>query len=433
MVLRAYLCSLAAALGSPLVAFALDVTSVTAQQRWPWNDLVDVNIALSGASEDAEYHVSLAATCPSIAGEVACATLLTEPVVKGNGPHRIVWNAGADLPNFRSPGLALTAIVEPLTGTSPVYLVFDLSGGATATKYPHWYTTVPPDTSNDLCRTTQLWMRRCPAGTFTMGLASDLRRLADSYYYPPHTVELTKAFYLGVFELTQTQHFNIAGTWPSFFSNATCRATRPVEMVSFQLMRGNSDKTWYEAGSVTTSDSPLGKLRARTGFGTFDLPTEAQWEYACRAGTTDRFYLSEITLDNCANYGRSQTGWPDAASVTGDTLPDVGGTAKVGSYPANAWGFYDMYGNVGEICGDGNPHPNRQTTPDASAFVGTVTDPRGSSEEDWSTFTGARTWRGGRWNGIVEYMDNGYRNQVAGSQSGGACHNIGVRLCLTCE
>ncbi|NCC93545.1 MAG: formylglycine-generating enzyme family protein, partial [Opitutae bacterium] len=170
------------------------------------------------------------------------------------------------------------------------YLVVDLSEGPDATNWPVSYLAAPPVGGwTDEYKTTKLVLRRIPAGAFTMGSPEDeLGREGDE---PQHEVTLTKDFYIGVFEVTQKQWERVMGNWPSYFNNATYRDSRPVEQVSYYDVRenpANSDDpaVYWPSNDLVNADSFMGKLRAKTGEA-FDLPTEAQWEHACRAGTTN--------------------------------------------------------------------------------------------------------------------------------------------------
>lgn len=230
------------------------------------------------------------------------------------------------------------------------YLVVNLETGASRTSL------TSPDLSDDTCRTTELWLRKIPAGTFMMGRSpeDEVGRIQSGETY--HEVTLTEDFYIGVFEMTQRQYELITGQRPSSFNNDSCYATRPVEMVSYNMIRGATETLgagWPTYGHAVDSDSLLGKLRTQTGLA-FDLPTEAQWEYACRAGTTTALNtgknLTSTSQDaNMDEVGRYKHNGGSEYSQSCDTSA---GTAKVGCYLPNVWGLYDMHGNVGEICLD---------------------------------------------------------------------------------
>ena len=238
------------------------------------------------------------------------------------------------------------------------YMVVDISGGPTASSYPISYlNAVPAGGWTDEYKTTKLVLRRIPAGTFTMGSPeNELGRNSDE---PQHEVTLTKDFYMGVFEVTQRQWERVMGNWRGYFTNASCRETRPVETVSYYVIRENPTNSairpsWPQSPHVHT-DSFMGRLRAKAGQA-FDLPTEAQWEYACRAGTTNALNSGKelTTTTNCPNMdavGRYQYNHPGDYSSDSNVSTD-GGTASVGSYQENAWGLYDMHGNVWEWCLD---------------------------------------------------------------------------------
>ena len=249
--------------------------------------------------------------------------------------------------------LAFTAEYDDLQQ----YLVIDLSGGVNATSYPVSYLTdVPAGGWTDTYKTTKLVMRRIDPGTFTMGSPEgEVGRQENDE--SQHKVTLTHSYYIGVFELTQRQWELVMGNRPSAFSNAVCYATRPVENMSFNQIRGANLGKWWPQMNTVDETSFMGKLRAKTGR-LFDLPTEAQWEYACRAGTTTALnsgknLVSASGVDaNMAEVGRyyyNSGAYNNSYDYNGT---DETGTAKVGSYLPNVWGLYDMHGNVGEYCLD---------------------------------------------------------------------------------
>ena len=277
--------------------------------------------------------------------------------------------------------------VVAYTNTVPewLYQVIDLSGGTSAVSYPVSYlSAVPSGGWTDEYKTTKLVMRRIPAGTFTMGSPSnELGRYVNE---TQHQVTLTRDFCIGVFEVTQRQWELVMGNRPSYFNNSSYYTTRPVEQVSYYEIRENPNNSaispnWPQSNQVNAT-SFIGRLRAKTGLQTLDLPTEAQWEYACRAGTTTALNSgTNLTSKwSCPNLARLGRYWDNGGYLFSQGCDPSGGTAKVGSYVANQWGLYDMHGNVGERCLDWD-----------GAYPGTVTDPLGATSG-----TG-RTWRGGGW------------------------------------
>ena len=236
------------------------------------------------------------------------------------------------------------------------YLIVDLAEGPLAPQYPVSYANDPPAGGwGDEYKTTKLVLRRVPGGTFSMG--SPTNELGRDVNEPPHAVALTKDYYVGVFEVTQKQWERVQGNWPSRFNNPTYRESRPVEAVSYHEIRENPanwaiSPNWPQSNGVH-ADSFMGKLRAKTGQA-FDLPTEAQWEHACRAGTVTALNSGNNLTGVSADAGMAEVGryWYNGGSdytQSGDTSV---ATAKVGSYLPNAWGLYDMHGNAWEWCLD---------------------------------------------------------------------------------
>ena len=266
------------------------------------------------------------------------------------------------------------------------YLVFDLKTGASR------YSEQPPDLDSDVCRTTELWMRHIPAGTFTMGSKKEELGVWKDHDMTPHPVTITKDYYIGIFEITQRQWLMIETENPSCYLGDT----RPVERVSFEMIRGESEEAgagWPRTGNKVDDSSFIGKLRKKTEM-LFDLPTDAEWEYACRAETLTSLNsgknLMRTTRDpNMAEVGRYYSNRSDGQG---------GGFAehaKVGSYLPNAWGIYDMHGNVSEWCLDWWGSNTFSTTPE--------TDPKGMPNGM------TRVMRGGSWIDYAQYCRSGIR------------------------
>ena len=251
----------------------------------------------------------------------------------------------------------------------PDYMVVDISAAAqpdTQRYYPAVDFLPGGLLENGDYRESSLVMRKVPAAgvEWTMGSVAEDGRNATKE--ATHKVRLDANYYLGVFEVTQSQYALVkAGTTraePSSYKYEADKKFRPVEKVCYNELRCSNGSTSPATANYWPNDphsnSFFGRLRAKTGI-PFDLPGEAQWEFACRAGSGEgkwgdgSDYLSKTTDANLAAlacYGRAAP-----ASNSGD-YPGVaaadGGTMPVGSFAPNAWGFYDMNGNVMEICLD---------------------------------------------------------------------------------
>ena len=257
--------------------------------------------------------------------------------------------------------IATVGPVSPKWATGPwmsndkkgLYLVVCLSHGTKMNDAPvTCLADVPKGGWTDEYKTDKLVLRRIDPGTFMMGSPED--ELGHVISETLHKVTLTKAFYIGVFEVTQKQWERVMGDWPSAFNSGRYRDARPVEQVSFNDIRGAVDGASWPASNAVDSVSFMGRLRVLTGQA-FDLPTEAQWEYACRAGTASALSSGKnlTSVDICPNlselgrYKGNRRG-----GVAPNIDPREGGTAIVGLYLPNPWGLYDMHCNVVEWCLD---------------------------------------------------------------------------------
>ena len=354
---------------------AADVTDVTVRQRWPWSRLVDIDYILCNVTQGVDIAVTAydGTTTLTLPSESLSGDLYG---VSTDGRHRIVWTPTVTaytnlnvLSNFR---VALTP------APSPLYMIVDLTnlvaGAKAHVEYVYEsnlvsgaygsvqtnpvegvHSIIWTDVTNAVYKTDRLVLRRVSAGGYKMGSSTNI------------PIALTKDFYVGVFEVTQRQWERVAKSpLLSRPSNFTADyMARPVEKVSYDNIRGATNSAsaidWPTTGTTVLPTSFLGLLRSTTGISDFDLPTEAQWEYACRAETSTLFHdgnwavnvngtnsYTNAWMDVLGRYrfnggkiGNSDANPPSNCSTTN-------GTAFVGSYLPNAWGIYDMHGNVFE-------------------------------------------------------------------------------------
>jgi formylglycine-generating enzyme required for sulfatase activity len=210
-----------------------------------------------------------------------------------------------------------------MNSTGTYLLTYTVQDGAGNTASTTRTVTVVGNRTVDLNATVAMDMIWCSPGTFTMGSpTTEAGRIADRE--DEHNVSLTKGFYLGKYEVTQAQYeavmTGVTGDRNATPSNWHGNPNRPVEMVS-----------WDDAQVFLTrlNEQQAGNLPAGWSY---VLPTESQWEYACRAGTSTAYSWGDSIAGTNANYkasGYSQT-------------------RDVGKYAANPWGFFDMHGNVWE-------------------------------------------------------------------------------------
>jgi formylglycine-generating enzyme required for sulfatase activity len=216
---------------------------------------------------------------------------------------------------------------------------------------------------------------RIPPGEFQIGSPEDEAGHKPNEE-PQRPIKISKAFYLGRYEVTQAQYQEIMGVNPSLFKGDSVAVDQVLYPQALEFCR---------------------KLSQRTGL-TITLPTEAQWEYACRAGMTSRFYSGdkEEDLAKVAWYRDNSGEHPH----------------PVGQKPPNAWGLYDMHGNVWEFCLDFIPSYDRVSD----------TDPVGRTQPDRGAM------RGGGWMHPAEYCRSACK-LISNDMFGGA----GLRIALNPE
>ena len=240
-------------------------------------------------------------------------------------------------------------------------------------------------------RTNMVWVR---PGTFLMGSTTNIPYRGQDEVR--HEVTLTSGFYIGKFEVTQGEYLLVMGNNPSHYSLGDMN--QPVEQIA-----------WDEASAYCTklTAQELTAGRIQSGW-SYRLPTEAEWEYSCRAGTTTEFSFGDSIHGGDANFG-TQVEY-DAAigsiDVPDPVFPSLMHPTTVGSYKPNPWGIFDMHGNAMEYCKDWY-----------TGFSETgVVDPQGSSSGPGHSIRGCSAWNPGvflrsAWRG---YAPPQYRDGVSG-------------------
>ena len=216
--------------------------------------------------------------------------------------------------------------------------------------FPQFATPVRPSALGEQTNTIGMKFILIPPGEFVMGSPESEKGRQENEI--AHPVRITKPFWLGVYEVTQTQYERLMGNHSSFSYSSNVHDGRitvdtrdfPVDSVPWNRAAEFCNRLSVEEGfppyyKLITNEH--GRVFQEQGGPGYRLPTEAEWEYACRAGTTTPFSFGQTFEEGQANFNRQQPG-PIARSYA----------TTVGSYPPNAFGLYDMHGNIAEWCND---------------------------------------------------------------------------------
>ena len=446
---RFLLAALAATASAALSATVPNVTGVAMTQA---NDrLVTITYTLSDAPAVVTVDVQTNAAAnaasddpgwTSIGGEAIWNALgdvwkRVEP-----GSRTITWHPDHSWPDHKIEGNRTRAVVTAWAlENTPDYMVVDLIAENVVRYYPavdflpkkNFDQVGAAVTNNPDYKTTKLLMRKIMARGVesTMGSSSfESQRRTDRE--APYTATLTNNYYIGVFEVTQRQWAMVAtnlSVSALFTENGTMR---PMEYkVGYNALRlrvGNGSVSAAEIADYSWPKAPhpssvLGLLRAKTGVD-FDLPSEAQWEFAARAGHGVGYWNDGTAVKN-SNPDDNLTrlaGYGGSTSTPGTTPPEDGGTAIVGSYAPSDWGLYDMHGNVYEICLDW--YQDDLSSSDGSVNIN-VSDPSQTLSGDAG---GNRACRGGGWEAAAANSRPAFR---FGTSPSGGYLSIGFRVVCT--
>lgn len=440
---------------------AADVEELIVRQQWPWSTDVKVECVLSGVDSPVDLAIEVWNGASKIDQELVEDALSGERFAITNGgvktfyidPVKVCGATTASIPDFRVKVTAVPTadkykeVLYKIVNLETPYDVQDvtramlLNGemGAVETKYDALH---PAFKSNlgDICiwtgvtndvkyMTTHLVLRKIPAAEqeFLFRKGHSVSNAVSVLTEKGTTEEgmatsFSSDFYLGVFELTQAQWLMVqpfpdGSAWET---NALYSATRPVDRCYYtSRTRGSTLGLKWPEGSHTDVDEEtfFRRLQDRIGL-VFDFPTEAMWEFAYRAGTESGLYTGmDYSFDNFALISRQRGVNRVNSQSSADRNCDLSdGPNKVGSYLPNAWGLYDMVGNVRERCLD--------VYDPSYVFPAQMRDPRGSPNNKLSN----RVTRGGSY--IVAPLNNKFCPIREGVGYGDADKYTGFRVCL---
>ena len=412
---------------STLVADDASFTVDAIHQRWPWEAKIDIDFTVSG-DDGKTYDASpsffnggtkLVVPAEALSGDIYS----LEP-----GQHRLTLDPSKAA--FGNEVLTRFSVVFGEVAETPLYMIVDLtkakgeeglvtylteadlaSGayGSVATNPVSGVSSIVwTGVTNDAAyATTKMVFRRVNPGTFTMGYGG--ARIGSTKIFPGSAsdtgdvVTLTQPYYIAVFETTQKQWEQLKSSNNSNFKGDCL----PVERIGsnlqdgWTLLRGTDASDggfyWPFNGYAKASTSWLGILEDKLGL-TCDLPTEAQWEYACRAGTTTT-YNDGVPRSFRRNNDDDFTDIQDEVGLLGRFKSNGSETVNVGSYRANAWGLYDMHGNVFEVCLD------RQYAVTTNRYGRSVVNPAGLASGADTKHIG----KGGSYLQSITHATSGFR------------------------
>lgn len=448
----------------------LSIDRVIVRQQWPWSTDVKVEYEISGVTEPVDICVEAwngverldpARLNASMRGDIYNITkggvksFVIDPVAAFGTDDAALSDFKVKLSTVKSAGNmdeVLYRIYDLKTGdredvtramllngemgaVSRDYSALGESFGAAAGEFstPFEDVLIWTGVTNDVkYKTTHLVMRKIPAkgASYLMGTNACQSLGKDMSNQVAHWVSFTNDYYMSVFEVTEGQFLtlitnsshSIASTMN--YTNATDRYCRPY-YGSIMTDIAPHIGSWPEGGhAISAEKNFLHILRTLVSDDGFDLPTEAVWEFACRAGSTNDLYMgtnySSARMNMLARWSGNNGNTSDPVNY--NCPANIGGTAIVGSYAPNAWGVYDMYGNMSEMCLD-------RVFSDLSAYSGD--DPWGAADDDTDSAYYYRTVRGGGDTATTKTgLYSSYRtsgNSFSNSHKGTG----GIRLCLT--
>lgn len=341
------------------------VESVEGNQRWPWNGLVDIDFTIKCPGYPGAYgFVELSAfyeSEPGVTNDLTLTSLtldgapLSFPWATTAGTYRVTWNAGVDAPSVKVSNARYRVKVNMAR-----YMV--LTGDPVAKKVTISYLESPDYKDGetvwkDEYKTSKMALRLIQPHANVVGSGSDDYgtgaadcNCTNGEWVAQRTVRVTRPYYIGIFQVTREQSYMLCleDGRPGAYSKNDLRPRKR----SYNQLRGSfaDGINWPKTGSKVSETSSIGLLRKCSGDDHFDLPTDAEWELAARAGYATALNSGKAyKTDNNAN--RSERIYPIAQCTGNVTTPKTDGKAQlqeVGLKIPSRWGLYDCHGNVYE-------------------------------------------------------------------------------------
>ena len=448
---------LAAASGAIAGAFAFAANPSVTVTSLIQNGDGDIQVDYSLSDGPAIVTVAFATNGAPVAASAAVSLDGDFGKVVSGPSGRITWRADIDIPAAKFEAGDVTATLTAFPPDNPPdWLVVTLSSNCL--ERVRWYATddaIPGGIlSNDEYRLTKMVMRRIRAKgvrSFMGGASPEpgfAAGAANNELGGTTEATLDHDYYMAVFELTGAQWYELGVTEGNAGHLATTlfytmdEARRPCTAVRYDALRGVNGSSLAAAEDNPAGDPPAGSLLARaravTGVA-FDLPTEGEWEFACRAGTGYGFWNNGASITNVSDYTSSAAavdlGFPGRYKFNGGFFYDAGnsawtqpsadadvsaGPAVAGSYASNAFGIYDMHGNVREWCRD-------FWSDDARSLHGALNTTY--SESSSNPGYGLHVLRGGSFRQTAKECRASWREQERANNS---YMGIGARLVCPC-
>ena len=396
------------------------------RQRYPWNNMVDITYTVSGynaATDKGGYACQFRATVGGVSDINAGGVW-----IEGDGTFTQTWDAtgvGQVVENSCKMTAKLfdLTVIKPATSTTDGdYEIWDLVGKTNYYENVIVYDGAPNQSLSDLryntdeYKTTKLVLRKIAASDTKYNVGANYadhkncgatEAQLNRHPLRENAVNVDQAYFIGVFQLTRAQYRLITGDTTKY--GATGNDLLPANSISYNALRGGSNAN---AANDATEDSVLGlanklfETSLTAVNGQFELPTDAQWEIAAKAGTNSMWFFTDDdaeAVDKVSTYAQC-------------VYNNNSGVRAVGLLAASPNGLFDIYGNVWEWCRDVYTDAAGDATKDFQASV----------TSDYKSGTGDRVVRGGYYSNAAGYCSSSYRGYNGAAYEGA---NAGVRLC----